>query len=232
MSKALRFLAAYNRIDACLREIAGSCHSRGFSSLVKKTAGLNRIVAKHRKDLLMVARLRNVLVHEQKKPNYIIAEPHQDIVNLVEEIANALEKPPLVIPTFRQKVVTFTDTELISKPLIFIKENNYSQFPIYDGESHLMGLLTERCIARWLASQVKVGEEMMLIEETCIGRVLEYKENSNNLSFLPENATVYEAEDLFLKNRSLEAILITEDKDPNAPLLGIITLWDIFSINK
>jgi CBS domain-containing protein len=232
MGKAEHFLAAYNRIEACLQEMAGTGYRRGFSSLVRKTAGLNRIVAKHRKDLLLIARLRNILVHEQKKPYFVIAEPHQDIVNLVENIADALEKPPLVIPTFRQKVVTFTNTESISKPLIFIKENNYSQFPIYDGESHLMGLLTERCIARWLAYQVKVGEEMMLIEETCINCVLEFQERRDNLAFLPKDATVFEAEDLFLENRSLEAILITEKKDPNAPLLGIITLWDIFSLDK
>ncbi len=71
---------------------------------------------------------------------------------------------------------------------------------------------------------------MMLIEETTIGGMLCFQETKDNVCFLPRAATVFEAQELFTKNRSLDAILITENINANASPLGIITLWDILGI--
>lgn len=232
MSRVPDFLATYNRIDAYLRKILGASDETSFSSLIKEAKRINRIIAKYEDDLRLIGKLRNVLVHEQKKPNFIVAEPHQEIIKIAKDIENTLVNPPLVIPTFQRNVITFTNTEFISKPLKFVKENDFSQFPVYDEKNCYIGLLTERCIARWLAHQVRVGEEMMLIEETTIGSVLSFQETDDNASFLSRTATIYEAQESFIKNRSLDAILITENKNPNASLLGIITLWDIIALTN
>ena len=69
----------------------------------------------------------------------------------------------------------------------------------------------------------------MLIEETTINDVLYFKETGKNVYFLPRTATTFDAQELFTKNRSLDAIIITENKNPNASPLGIISLWDILN---
>ncbi len=88
---------------------------RALHTLLKGAARRNYVVRKYKEDLEFFAELRNILVHEQKKPGFIIAEPHQDIVEIVVHIADTLEKPPLVIPKYQRSVVTFTDTDFISK---------------------------------------------------------------------------------------------------------------------
>jgi predicted transcriptional regulator len=231
MSRTKEFLATYNQIDTHLRQLLNVDTYVNFAKLVRDAAGINRVVASHQKDLLLIAKLRNLIVHEQKKPDFFIVEPHHDIVEIAVDVLNTLEKPPLVVPTFQRSVVTFTNTDCISVPLTFIRDNDYSQFPVYDEAKSFMGLLTERCIARWLAHQVRVDEERMLIEKTTIGDVLCLQEIESNACFLPRAATVYEAQELFMQNKLLDAILITKDNNPNNFLLGIITLWDILSIN-
>ena len=74
MSNALDLISAYNIIDARMRAIYRGKGNLQFSDLVRRCAEFNRTVKKYEEDLLLCARLRNVIVHESRRDR-IIAEP-------------------------------------------------------------------------------------------------------------------------------------------------------------
>jgi CBS domain-containing protein len=178
--------------------------------------------------------LRNIIIHEQFKPNYIIAEPHTEIVEAIEKIAETFEAPPKLIPRYKRDVKTFKSTDSLAQVLNLIKEENLSQFPIYDDNSCFLGLLTERCIAHWLA--LNASEDLISLEETTVGDVLSYDETEGrNVTFLKRRDTVYDAYNKFIGDNGevsqyLEAILITEHGRNNEALQGIITRWEVIGL--
>ena len=75
MSNAIDFISAYNTIDSRLRAIYRGKGNLQFSDLVRRCAEFNNTVRKYEDDLLLCARLRNVIVHESKKDRIIACRP-------------------------------------------------------------------------------------------------------------------------------------------------------------
>jgi predicted transcriptional regulator len=231
-----RFIMAYNRIDKQLQKRAGLDHYVGFSQLVRRVARNDSMFAQFADDLLEYAELRNAIVHELVEPEQIIAEPHINVVEHIEQIAAIVERPPLVIPQFQREVYTVCSEDSILDVMAFVREHGYTQFPVYGSEGHFMGLLTDRCIARWLTFEL---EKVMhnVIEEIAVADVMVYdKTHGNNVSFLPQNATVFDAYSEFEDHTvseypRLEAILITAHGRRDEKLIGIITPWDLFRLH-
>lgn len=231
-----RFIMAYNRIDKQLQKRAGLDHYVGFSQLVRRVARNDSMFAQFADDLLEYAELRNAIVHELVEPEQIIAEPHIHVVEHIEQIAAIVERPPLVIPQFQREVYTVCSEDSILDVMAFVREHGYTQFPVYNPEGHFMGLLTDRCIARWLTFEL---EEVMhkVIDKIAVADVMVYdKTHGNNVSFLPQNATVFDAYSEFEDHTvseypRLEAILITAHGRRDEKLIGIITPWDLFRLH-
>ena len=236
MQLSERFIMAYNRIDKQLQKRARLDHYVGFSQLVRRVARKDNMFAQFADDLLEFAELRNAIVHEVVEPEQIIAEPHASVVERIEQIAEIVERPPLVIPKFQREVYVVCSEDSILDVLALAREHGYTQFPVYDADDQFRGLLTDRCIARWLTFEL---EKVMLnvIEDIAVADVMVYdKTGGDNVSFLPQNATVFDAYSEFEHHMvydypRLEAILITTNGRKNEKLLGIITPWDIFRLH-
>ncbi len=232
-----RFIAAYNRIDREMTRRAKLDRYVGFAQLVRRLARTDSTIAQFADELLEYGDLRNAIVHDAVEPGRIIAEPHPDVVERMEHIAAVLEQPPLVTPEFERKVHTVRSNDSILVVMNLIRQLGYTQFPIYDEEGKFAGLLTDRCIARWLTFELdKV--RMNSLEEITAAHVAAYdKTKGKNVTFLPKDATVFDAYNEFelrigTERPRLEAILITEHGKKEEPLLGIITPWDIFRLRS
>ncbi|SER80410.1 CBS domain-containing protein [Salipaludibacillus aurantiacus] len=233
MKNSQRFTTAYNRIDAKLREQENSDRYLPFSELVVRTAKHNYVVRRFEKDLKMLGNLRNAIIHNETRQDYVIAEPHDSTVSLIERIEAEISKPKEVIPMFSKDVKTFETDHTLSDVLRVIKDQAFSQFPVYkDGE--FAGLLTENGITNFLARHVE--EELISLPETAIEMVLSLEEAKNNCKFISRHTSVYEAKELF-KNEGadefarLDALLITHHGRKTEKLLGMITAWDITQID-
>ncbi|NMB24962.1 MAG: CBS domain-containing protein [Firmicutes bacterium] len=234
MQLSERFIMAYNKIDRQLEKRAGIEGYMGFSQLVRRVARADPMFAEFEDDLLEYAELRNAIVHELVEPARIIAEPHASVVERIEQIAAILERPPLVIPRFERQVYTVQADDSILRVMDLIRQYGYTQFPVYDGESEFLGLLTDRCLARWLTFEFETLAQGL--QATQVAQVMVYdKTEGANVTFLSQNATVFDAYHEFECHMAteyprLEAILITANGRSDERLMGIITPWDMFRL--
>lgn len=233
MENSDRFLAAFNRIEAYLKEEGDASKYEGFSRALNKALYKNPMIKNFKEDLEKFSDLRNIIIHESIKPNYVIAEPHIEVVERIEKIADMLESPERVIPKFRREVKKVGLYDNIALPLKLIR-SGYSQFPVYN-EGKFIGLLSDKCIAKWLAHFFE--EDIQSIYKVNVEEILKYDEsNGRNVKFVDKNTTVYNALSIFSryrnKNIRVEAILITPNGRVDENLLGIITPRDIVDYSE
>ena len=79
ITNARRFIKAYNTIDYSLRTQHNFSQGISFSELIRKAVVLDSVVRKYEDSLVDYGRLRNAIIHRSNE-EYIIAEPHEDVV--------------------------------------------------------------------------------------------------------------------------------------------------------
>jgi hypothetical protein len=90
LDNGVRFISAFNAIEAWLRRRASDSQYRSFAKLVRNERG-DRVVRRYVQDLLEYAELRNAITHAPSRP---IAEPTNEAVADLEAIRVAIEHPP------------------------------------------------------------------------------------------------------------------------------------------
>lgn len=233
MRNSDRFLAAFNRIEAYLKEEGDASKYESFSRSLNMAIKNNPIIKNFKEDLEKFSSLRNIIIHEEVRPNFVIAEPHIEIVERIEKIAEIFESPQRVIPKFKREVKKVGLYDNIAVPLRLIR-NGFSQFPVYSN-GKFMGLLSDKCIAKWLANFI--NEDILSMCEVRVEEVLRYDgSNGRNVRFIDKEATIYNALSIFSEHRNkniqVEAILITTNGKADESLLGIITPRDLVEISE
>ena len=228
-----RFLAAFNRIEAYLKEEGDASKYEGFSKSLNMAIKNSPMIKNFKEDLEKFSNLRNIIIHEEIRPNFVIAEPHIEIVERIEKIAEILERPQRVLPQFKREVKKVDLYDNIAVPLRLIR-NGFSQFPVYNN-GKFMGLLSDKCIAKWLANSLH--EDILSIHDVRVEQVLKFDvSNGMNVRFIDKEATLYNAISIFTeyrnKNIQVEAILITPNGKVDESLLGIITPRDLVEISE
>jgi predicted transcriptional regulator len=190
----------------------------------------NATVRKYEDNLREFADLRNAIVHHRTSSEYVIAEPHFEVVELIEHIEQLLSQPVTVGTMFARKVHTFDAEDSLAKVLRIVKERNFMQLPIYR-EKEFKGLITAAGIARWLTQTVE--DNIISREMTTMDDILKHERAVENHRFIASNTSVYEAEEIFrqsVEGGRLEALLITRNGKKEEKLTGIITPVDLIKI--
>lgn len=223
-----RFLVAYNAIDHDLREQLGAEQNTPFSQLVREYA--TRYPRwRERESLRMIGDLRNAVVHQREHSYEYLSIPLPSIVENLERIRDQFETPERVHPKFGKEVISFQAEDILSKVLAKIHANGFSQFPIYR-QNQFQGLLTENGITRWLADHSTKVMTLIELDEVTAFDLLGQEEQRSNYRFIARDTTLLEAENFFVQNALLEALLITQNGKPNEKLMGIFTRWDILNL--
>ncbi len=225
MSNAVEFISAYNTIDSRMRAIYRGKGNLQFSDLVRRCAEFNKTVRRYEDDLLLCARLRNVIVHESKK-NRIIAEPCDDLTQLICHVAELLSSPPK-LSALRDKNVTGIDADAtLADALIRIAQTNYSNLPVYR-KGRMLGVLNNRRVVRVVGQALERGEEMDAFLRTPCLDVLREEDLYRFYKVLGRDNTVQEAIDAFEENRKLLAVLVTETGYVGDKIVNILTSVDL-----
>lgn len=231
-SNAERFITAYNQIDYNLRAIYDFKRSMSFSDVVRRAVLLNSVVRKYEEDLIDFGRLRNAIVHTGNN-KFIIAEPHDDIVEKIEKLSAIIAEPPHAVDRVGNKDVIVIEQDMkIGEAMEIISRTGYSNLPVYNGNK-LIGVLNARKLMGVLGA--KVGENVNLqdyIDTTAVIEVISEMGDDYYYILADDKLTIDAAMNYFENNRKLLIIIITkEGRDTSRPLC-IITQADIIDMKK
>ncbi|HPE86029.1 MAG: hypothetical protein PHU97_09795 [Bacteroidales bacterium] len=227
------FLDAYNEIDHDLRVRSGANKYVPYSKLINDSD--DKIVRLHSEKLRSYGDLRNAIVHNPKKDNLVIAEPHPEVVEDIEKIKDQLLNPVKVIPKFGIKVKHLNLNDKVYDLLKLIADHDISQFPIFNAEdTEVVEIVNTNTVSRWL-SNVQSDQGHLAELDVPIESLLVAIEVKENFRYLSKTSNVYDAYDLFMKNvqskgYNLDLILITENGKRAESILGVITFQDIIKL--
>ncbi len=230
-SNAERFIIAYNSIDYSLRSIYGFKRSISYADLVRKSVSLNSVVRKYEEELIDYGRLRNSIVH-RTNPNFVIAEPHDEVVEEFEKIAKLIATPPTAFNKICHKeVVVCENTVSLNDILKIMVRTGYHNIPVYEG-STLQGVAIGPKIMQKLGENLIQGiDATNYLTNTNVTDVLAKGEESPYFLVADVNMTIEKALNYFYINRKLSSIIITEKGTYNEKPIGIITSADILDMN-
>lgn len=221
-----RFIAIYNELDHYLRNLLHRREWVSFKELVITASKFHRVVRKYREDLLQIADLRNILVHSFT--GKAIAEPTDYAIKIANRIKDLIISPPTVIPKFEKEVITVQSNEKIKDVIKRMKQNDFSKFPVYNG-NHFIGLLTAETVVRWLATS-------MSINNTAAKEVISYAKHKDNYTFISKDTDLFQIAETFeiyhRNGKRLDAIIITNSGKMDELPIGIITIYDIGEVYK
>lgn len=231
-SNAKRFINAYNRIDNALRAQEDMRRSISYTEAIKRASRTNEIVRKYEDILIDYGRLRNAIVHNSED-GVVIAEPHLDVVENYEKIADLICTPPLAVETVCNKNFHKMDhNNTLAEVMKFIYQNSVSNLPIYK-DGMLIGVANATKITKILGE--KIYEKIDIDDyarSVTIEEVLKYMMNDNYYTIADEKITLDKVLNLFTENRKLLIIIITKSGSLLESPIGIISVGDIMDINK
>lgn len=230
-TRAERFIDAFNNIDYTLRARYNLNRSMGFSDLIRKCVSLNYVVRKYEDDLIDYSRLRNAIVHQGNK-DFIIAEPHENIVTQIEKIEQLLNVPPKVIDICRRDVLSASAGTSMEDIIKLISSSKYSNIPIYKDKT-LIGIANgQKILDAFGQYLISGGKAQTFLKHMQIEDLLSKLENLNYYEVCQADLTVEEALNKFHKNPKLLVILLTKTGSTSENPLGIVTGADSITMNK
>ncbi|MBM7618475.1 putative transcriptional regulator [Bacillus tianshenii] len=225
-----RFEIAFNQIHGSLKKLAKNTTNDKFSALLRLSSH-HRMIQAFQDELYQYAKLRNALVHEKKAAGYYIAEPHEEVVQRIENISKTLSKPNYALSIASKDVITFDWEDDLDDVMSKMKQFPFSQYPVYR-EKECVGLLTTRGMVNWMTDHV--ASRIVDLSDIKIRDVFQY-EQKHPITFAPKNLNILEAEDIFKdyhqQKQDLEMIIITENGKPEEVPLGVVTAWDIIEVD-
>ena len=231
-NNAMRFIKAYNLIDNALRVQGDMKRSISYTEAVHRAARTNGIVKKYEDELVDYGRLRNAIVHSSNE-DFVIAEPHDEVVENYEKIAEMICTPPLALNTVAFKnVVTLNHDMLLKDVMEYIYKSGYSSVPIYK-DNMLVGVANASKILQKLGNKIYEKRDISdYIENTTIEEVVKDLREENFYTIVDEKVTLDTVLSLFTENRKLLLILITKNGSLLEKPMGLVAVSDIMDINK
>jgi predicted transcriptional regulator len=226
------FLETFNAIEDWLRRQVNAPPGEGFHEVVSRVAVRHFGVKRHASLLKKLGRLRNLVVHEYSRDKRMTV-PTSYTVEQITAIRDELLSPPSLYSVCTRPAATCDPSDPVGRAAMTMRDRSFSQLPVYDG-SAFVGLLTAETVARWVASNLADGQELM--EEERVADVLRHQEAGENHAFLGRLSTVLDglaAFDAFLhRGKRLEAVLLTDSGRPTEQPLGIVTVHDIPKLRR
>ena len=223
------FLTAFAGLEKAINSKFDEDGYKAFRTQIRELAKTNSLIRRYKEDIDLYADLRNVLVHNRFKGNYL-AEPLPEITNQLRELASKLISPPRIIDSFSVEIREFSLNDSMKSVYTFLGDKDHSQV-FYRNKVGRLGCLSARTLQRWAAHQVEIG---LIDLETPIATVLQYSENLAEVSFVPRGAIVTDAQKYFgnLNSPFQVAVIVTENGKPTEKPLALVTAWDLGEIER
>lgn len=234
-SNAERFVNSYNIIDQTLRARHNIRRSLSFSDMIRKTVVMDYIVRKYEDELIDYGRLRNAIVHKSSD-DFLIAEPHDDVVEEFEKIAELISAPPKVINTVCTKdVLTVEHNTSLLNVVKLIYNSTFSNIPVYKNGG-VIGVATGAKLLEYIGKNISEVADIDVddfLRDTSIEQFVKDTSTDNRcFEVCDVDLTVEKALNMFFQNRKLLIIILTRNGMLEEAPIGIITPTDIMDLNK
>jgi hypothetical protein len=219
------FITAFNEIESHFRAALGADEHVEFGKLVREYVATRHLPLKHQDALLAFARLRNAISHEPYLNGRPIADPRPDVVEQIEQLRDLYSKPPTALSVLgHREVCSVAPSQPITAALEYVRLFDYSQLPVYNGDSYI-GILTTNAIARWLAAQLAATGG--LAEAETVGHVLKFAEQHECARHVPRSIAAADAIHRLSKSgregKPLTALIITQSgRSTEKPLRVVV----------
>lgn len=232
-TNAQRFIQAYNTIDQTLRYLYNYKRSMSFSDIVRRSVPVNYLVRKYEDKLVDYGRLRNAIIHKSNE-EFIIAEPHGDVVLDIEHIAKLISTPPKVLEIVEQRqVVTASADSSIADIINLMTKTKFSNIPIYR-DDELIGVASGRYIVEGIGGFLRNNVDVTkAIKSTKIEQIME--ENHPVYSYFEvakASISVEEVLQMFYRNHKLQIIIITKTGSIKEQPINIIATGDLIELSN
>ena len=229
---ANRFISAYNQIDQSLRNQYDMSKSISYTEVIRKCARMNAYVKKFEDKLIDYGRLRNAIVHSFNE-DLVIAEPHSNVVEEYEKIANSICSPPLAINTVINKdVKTLTHDTLLCDVIEKIYKTGNSNFPVYKDDM-LIGVANSRKLIKEIGKKIYEKKDLdEYVNTTSIEEAINEFGQDPYYTIANKDVTLDKILNYFAENRKLSLIIITETGSLLEQPIGVIAIADIMDVNK
>jgi len=231
-TNATRFVNAYNQIDHALRVQYNFKTNITFTDLIRRCSSLNTVIRVYEDELIDLARLRNAIIHN--KSDTLIAEPHIEVVDLLEKVARLVSTPPLAIESIKSGAVDIARSDITLKDLIVeVSRVRHSSLPIYKGNT-LIGVIRWRKFVEVLGGYVLESGKSIdeFIATTTAEEFLKNFPSNNHFAIANNRVSIEEILTLFNQNRKLACIIITKDGTTTCRPIGIVTTGDVMDLMK
>lgn len=219
------FIELFSEIEQKLKTICNDEFHSTFSDLLRKARGINAVVNQYASDLKEFSQLRNAIVHTRRE-NFVIAEPHNDVIKEIKHIHALLHNPPRVSSVMIKNPYYTSSEGSIFDLLTTFSEKNIMRCPVIDKGS-VTCLITAKTISRWLTSK---KQNKVDINGTKISELVPFTEKTD-YCIIGENIDIISLVGMFKnsikRGTYIQAVLVTKNGQPNSPLVGIITPSDL-----
>ncbi len=219
------FIELFSEIEQKLKTICNDEFHSTFSDLLRKARGINAVVNQYASDLKEFSQLRNAIVHTRRE-NFVIAEPHNDVIKEIRHIHSLLHNPPRVSSVMIKNPYFTSSDGSIFDLLTTFSEKNIMRCPVIDKGS-VICLITAKTISRWLTSK---KQNKVDINGTKISELVPFTEKTD-YCIIGENIDIISLVGMFKnsikRGTYIQAVLVTKNGQPNSPVVGIITPSDL-----
>lgn len=224
MSNSLRFLDAYNRTDKALHSRFGFKPSMSFADAVHRAAAINTLVRKFSDELIDFGRLRNAIVHRSYS-DMTIAEPHDDVTERFEKIAEILSAPPLASSIAHAPTVVSADTPL-KDAIAVMTERGFSNLPTTEN-GRIVGILSNKSIVKFTARNLGSLDDALNVAV-----VKDALDGDGTYYSIMRDCSADEILSEFERNRKLNIIILTVNGLPDGKIVGVITIGDMSAVYR
>ena len=219
------FLELFTEIEQKLKEICKDEFHSTFSELLRKAEKHSDVVYHFASDLKEFAQLRNAIVHTRRQ-NFIIAEPHDEVIAEMKKIHRLLYNPPKVFTVMTKNPVFTTPDDLLVDLITNFSTKRIRRCPVVEKGS-IVGMVTARTITNWLAS---IKDTEISIKSIKIRDVLEFTDKDEFIVVAKNSdilSLIGQFRNSLKQGRYIQAALVTDNGSIKSNLIGIVTPSDL-----
>lgn len=228
-SRAERFLKMYRVLEGTLeKRFSGK---RQGSSVVMEYL-LDDDSEPFRHELNVCREIRNLLSHNADDSGEALIEPSEAVMESLERILEHVSAPRFAVDygTPREKILWAHTNDVAIDVMRRMSKNGFSHVPVME-KGKIVGVFSVGSLFECLERR---GLDA-LSNDTRIGQIREAlnidAHGAEKYLFLPKEATIYQVRAAFelkgQRNSRLSAVFITENGSQDAPLVAMLTPWDV-----